>query len=91
MTDLAAQRRCPHPEAAWSTDEGVRTCERCGVRRFVDYRAVGLAVDLPEALTRHGVTVVGAGIGAFCVNGASMGQGSGPRSEAADPASQGGA
>ncbi|WP_344963704.1 DUF6255 family natural product biosynthesis protein [Streptomyces thioluteus] len=39
---------CPHPEGEWTTDNGVATCGRCGLRRVVDYRALGPAVGPPD-------------------------------------------
>ncbi|GAA0385603.1 DUF6255 family natural product biosynthesis protein [Streptomyces luteireticuli] len=39
---------CPHPPNAWSTDNGVALCGRCGLRRIVDYRALGRAVGPPD-------------------------------------------
>ncbi|MEU1372955.1 DUF6255 family natural product biosynthesis protein [Streptomyces triculaminicus] len=58
---------CPHPDADWTTSGGMRTCTRCGTRRVVDYRALALALELPEwgpACHPDGPTVVGSGTGA---------------------------
>lgn len=45
----------------------MRTCARCGTRRVVDYRALALALELPEwgsAGHPDGPTVAGSGTGA---------------------------
>ncbi|WP_398979641.1 DUF6255 family natural product biosynthesis protein [Streptomyces sp. I05A-00742] len=39
---------CAHPEAGWAVADGVATCGGCGLRRVVDYRALGPAVEPPD-------------------------------------------
>ncbi|WP_372449065.1 DUF6255 family natural product biosynthesis protein [Streptomyces syringium] len=43
---------CTHPEDEWTTSAGIAACGRCGTRRFVDYRALGPAIGLPEGAPR---------------------------------------
>ncbi|MCA6091626.1 hypothetical protein LE181_05530 [Streptomyces sp. SCA3-4] len=56
-------RTCPHPAAAWTTAGGLRTCARCGTRRVTDYRALGLALQLPDRGELDGPTVAVRGTG----------------------------
>ncbi|MEX2981754.1 DUF6255 family natural product biosynthesis protein [Streptomyces sp. C36] len=59
---------CTHPDADWTTSGGMQTCTRCGTRRVVDYRALALALELPErGPSGHpdGPTVAGSGTGAM--------------------------
>ncbi|MEV6776087.1 DUF6255 family natural product biosynthesis protein [Streptomyces syringium] len=51
---------CTHPEGEWTTSAGIATCGRCGTQRFVDYRALGPAIGLPEGVPR-GATGTGSG------------------------------
>ncbi|MFI9308127.1 DUF6255 family natural product biosynthesis protein [Streptomyces triculaminicus] len=63
----AAGANCAHPEADWTASGGMRTCTRCGTRRVVDYRALALALELPErgpCGQPDGPTVAGSGTGA---------------------------
>ncbi|MEU7108461.1 DUF6255 family natural product biosynthesis protein [Streptomyces stramineus] len=39
---------CKHHHEAWAPRNGIASCRTCGVRRFVDYRALAFAVALPE-------------------------------------------
>ncbi|GHG73295.1 DUF6255 family natural product biosynthesis protein [Streptomyces griseocarneus] len=66
---------CPHADvdsddgsdSSWTTSGGIQTCTRCGTRRVVDYRALALALELPErgpSGAPDGATVAGAGTGA---------------------------
>ncbi|MFI9238678.1 DUF6255 family natural product biosynthesis protein [Streptomyces sp. NPDC053079] len=52
----------PHPETAWTTANGIESCARCGTQRITDYRALGLAMELPERGALYGPTVSGVGL-----------------------------
>ncbi|KJY42998.1 hypothetical protein VR41_05200 [Streptomyces sp. NRRL B-1568] len=39
---------CTHPAAAWAAVGGIHSCTACGTQRFADYRALALALPLPE-------------------------------------------
>lgn len=53
---------CTHREDEWTTttSAGIAVCGRCGTQRFVDYRALGPAIGLPEGIPR-GATSTGSG------------------------------
>ncbi|WP_374193007.1 DUF6255 family natural product biosynthesis protein [Streptomyces sp. AV19] len=53
---LAPHRNCVHPRAAWAARNGMSTCGVCGTRRVTDYRALGLALELPERTQLYGPT-----------------------------------
>ncbi|MEU2513174.1 DUF6255 family natural product biosynthesis protein [Streptomyces syringium] len=53
---------CTHPEGEWTTSADITSCGRCGTQRFVDYRALGPAIGLPEGAPR-GATGTGTGTG----------------------------
>ncbi|WP_425585995.1 DUF6255 family natural product biosynthesis protein [Streptomyces thioluteus] len=53
---LAPHGNCVHPQAAWVTRDGMSTCGACGTRRVTDYRALGLALEVPERTQLYGPT-----------------------------------
>ncbi|MEW2575281.1 DUF6255 family natural product biosynthesis protein [Streptomyces syringium] len=54
--------RCPHPEEAWATADGMMTCSGCGTRRVIDFRALSPSLESPERPQPDGATVTGIGI-----------------------------
>ncbi len=62
VQDKGTSTRCPHPETAWTTADGIDSCARCGTQRVTDYRALGLATELPERGALYGPTVTGVGL-----------------------------
>ncbi|MEU5127104.1 DUF6255 family natural product biosynthesis protein [Streptomyces mobaraensis] len=48
--------KCPHPAAGWTAAGGMRTCGACGTRRVDDYRALALALELPQPTQLFGPT-----------------------------------
>ncbi|MEV4443175.1 DUF6255 family natural product biosynthesis protein [Streptomyces sp. NPDC049577] len=60
MPPLAAVKgTCPSPDHVWASGGGVKTCTRCGTRRFLDYRA--LTTDLSEPAPPRQAMVMGTG------------------------------
>ncbi|MEU3875284.1 DUF6255 family natural product biosynthesis protein [Streptomyces sp. NPDC029704] len=54
--------RCAHAQAAWTLIGGIESCRQCGTQRFADYRALALALELPERTVPSAPTTAGAGL-----------------------------
>lgn len=61
VQDTGTNTRCPHPEGAWAEVDGIESCAHCDTQRITDYRALGLAMELPERTAPYGPTVTGTG------------------------------
>ncbi|MFF4155808.1 DUF6255 family natural product biosynthesis protein [Streptomyces sp. NPDC001678] len=54
-------RHCPHPARSWTAAGGLATCAHCGTRRVLDFRPLGLALELPERMALYAPTTAGSG------------------------------
>ncbi|MEV4434614.1 DUF6255 family natural product biosynthesis protein [Streptomyces sp. NPDC049585] len=54
--------RCAHAQGAWTLVGGIESCRQCGTQRFADYRALALALELPERTVPSAPTTAGGGL-----------------------------